>query len=389
MASLYGRLFTYRERPDRTPLEDFLTEALCDLLNRLPREVMREFVAKLFLPPDAGDAWREIVDNGGILLWKTQERIAAVGRLDLMLCCNEEPLIVVENKVGHSVTVEQLSGYGQWLGRQVAGQDWRGALVFLTHFTAPPDSFAKGDTNTYGVPWQPVCRWPDVWRWLNANASAQPETSWGAFAKELADFLGEQEMTSEMMTQHDLAALAVYVPSAARVHHLLHHIWTEAVKPSWDNDGLYGHSSLDAEHTTIGYYSDEAQISDFAYVRSPNAPYDWNVWFLTWGIAFPEQPVKWCRDAIPPLPKRPYAFFGFLSANDRQPIPSDSKQGCWGLNDGWSVSESEPNGLIKGRAMSDFDPDPDRLAEQITNWVSEAGHQLKLAIPAIVSAVPS
>jgi len=255
--------------------------------------------------------------------------------------------------------------------------------VFLTHFTAPPASFAAGDINTYGVPWQPVCRWPDVWRWLNANASAQPATAWQAFAKELADFLGEQEMTSEMMTQHDLAALAVYLPSATRVNNLFNHIY-EAVTADWEFAGQHN-----TARSTIEYQSDASLIWDWGYVRSPNTPHDWSVWFLGWGIAFPERPPRQWDDAIPPLPKRAYAFFGLFTEKEEYPIPSDPRNRRWGLGDDWSACESDCNSLITARAMCDFDPDPDRLAEQFTDWVKKAGAQLKAKMRDIVRAVPS
>ncbi len=389
MPSLYGRLFAYRERRDRRPLEDFLTEALCDLLNRLPRDVMGRFVAELLLPPAATRAWQQVVDDGGKLLWATQQAIGDYGRLDLMLAGDETPLLVVENKVGHTGTVGQLAGYGQWLlGRQVAGQTWRGVVVFLTHFTPPPDGFATGDTSTYGVPWQCVCRWPAVWRWLNANASAQPGTTWQALAKELADFLRENEMTSETMTQHDLSALEVYLPSAARVSKSFERIWNEAINPTWEK-AIWGHDIGAVARSWIQYASEGALIWDWGYLRPPHSPYQRNVWHLGWGIAFPEQFLRWSGDAIPPLPKRPYAFFGLFSEDDGSPVPPDPQQQRWGLGDGWSVSALNPNGLIKGRALCDFDPDPDRLAEQIIAWVKEAGCQLQRAIPAIVRAVPA
>jgi len=301
-----------------------------------------------------------------------------------MLCRDEKPLIVVENKVGATVTVKQLSDYGQWLGCQVAGNDWPGALVFLTHFTAPPDSFAAGDTRTYGVPWQHVCRWRDVWQWLNVNASSQPATPWQAFAKELADFLGEKEMTSETMTQRDLAALEMYLPSATRVNTLFNRIWREAVRPSWTN-GLGSHDGGNVERSTIWFFSDQAMIQDWGYLRPPaDAPPGCGYWCLAWGITFPGQSIGSSVDAIPPLPKRPYAYFGLFS-QPAWPIPSDPQNRRWGLGDDWSVGESDSS-LINARAMCNFDPDSDVLAKQTIDWIKEANAQLRSALPTIVRA---
>lgn len=48
--SLYTRLFTYPERDGQRPLENFLTEALADVLNRLPPVESRSFITELLLP---------------------------------------------------------------------------------------------------------------------------------------------------------------------------------------------------------------------------------------------------------------------------------------------------------------------------------------------------
>ena len=346
---------------------------------------MGEFVENLFLPPEAVEDWQRLFDNSKELVWETQRPIGENGRLDLILSGDKTPLLVVENKVGHASTVGQLAGYGQWLGRQIAGKTWPGAVVLLTHFTAPPDGFAAGDINTYGVPWQRVCRWAAVWRWLNSKASAAPGATWQALAKELADFLKEKEMASETMTQDDLSALEVYLPSAARVSKLFERIFDEAVKPSWNN-AIWGHESGAVARSSIQYASGGGLLWDWGYLRPPHSLYQSNVWHLGWGIVFPASNLTWWDDAITPLPKGPYAFFGLLSEDDRRPIPYDPQHGCWGLGGSWSVSASNYNCLIKGRALCDFDPNPDRLAQQIIDWIKEAGYQLQRVIPNIVNA---
>src|SRR5271166_2881022 len=145
MVSLYSRLFTYRQRRDRSPLENFLTEALRDILDRLPAREMAEFVGELFLPSvNARKRWeRQFFDSKQCFFWESQKWITANGRglcLDLVLRCDRQPLIVVENKIGaavgrhHPPTDEdagnnlaavaeaaaenQLTVYGCWLGEQ-------------------------------------------------------------------------------------------------------------------------------------------------------------------------------------------------------------------------------------------------------------------------------
>ncbi len=226
MVSLYGRLFTFRERPLRTPLEDFLTEALADLLNRMPPVEMREFVSKCFMPPllDAQQAWHELANtlSGDRLQWISRPSInvrSGTRYPDLMLYAGEtRPLLIVENKIGSGIgehdvsqmdedntevlanhtsdiqtieTIDQLAIYGSWLSSQCQ-EPWPGAIAFLTHFTPPPLGFGLGDRSAYGVEWQRVCRWRDIWSWLTRvprHSIGGGLPAWQVLAAELADFL--------------------------------------------------------------------------------------------------------------------------------------------------------------------------------------------------------
>lgn len=78
--SLFSRLWMYQSTPERTKLENFLTEILCDYLNRLRGEQMKEFLRSVFLP--AGASWyrgEEDCDETAII-WKTQCRIPRPAR---------------------------------------------------------------------------------------------------------------------------------------------------------------------------------------------------------------------------------------------------------------------------------------------------------------------
>jgi hypothetical protein len=171
MVSLYGRLFMFRERPGRSPLEDFLTEALADLLNRMPPFEMTEFVCRFFLPPVAAtqQAWLELVRScsGEPLQWITRPGIhfrTLTLYPDLMLCAGENrPLLIVENKIGgrigeHDVgqiiednaeiktnntlgfqtaePIDQLASYGQWLSVQCEQHPWPGAVSYPFYYAS-------------------------------------------------------------------------------------------------------------------------------------------------------------------------------------------------------------------------------------------------------------
>ena len=269
MPSIYGKLFKRRETEARRPLEDFLTEALADLLNRAPREQVVNFVTAHLLPDEARSAWNARVGGRagvGRLLWTTQrpapDSAGRKGFLDLFLEIEDgggpggerRPLLVVESKVaarlgarrsldpdealvspplsssadaatGRHQEHNQLHLYGRWLARAVADDPfaWKGAIAFLTHASLPPPDFGGRDSEAYGVPWQRTCAWHRVWRWLSERAALAPGAgadapTWRVLAAELAEFLMEKGMAYQTMEARDLPAMEVYAASADRVH---------------------------------------------------------------------------------------------------------------------------------------------------------------------------
>lgn len=118
-------------------------------------------------------------------------------------------------------------------------------------------------------------------------------------------------------------------------------------------------------------------------LRSPLSPYDWDVWFLAWGIAFPEVGAGW-SDAQPPLPSRTYAFLCLCTEDQRRSLPALSRNALWRLGSRWSVSALSANSLIKSEPMIDFDPDPDRLAQDMTAWIRASAEELRRVISDIV-----
>lgn len=109
MSSLYGRLFKYRERDNRAPKEDFLTEALVDLLNRMPRTVLLTLLREvLFINVSEGASKAK----SGLLkelesvtaLYAHSQYVTQKGksapRPDIVLADeSENPLVVIENKI--------------------------------------------------------------------------------------------------------------------------------------------------------------------------------------------------------------------------------------------------------------------------------------------------
>jgi hypothetical protein len=245
VTSLYQRLFTYRERHDRSPLEDFLSEALADLLNRLPDAIARDAVAQLLRRrPDAVADLERLWPQGVAGRWVTQRVIDDGRRIDLLFEVAGTPLLLVENKIGagfqqHRVedpdgrkSQHQLATYGRWL-QHATTPDWGGALVLLTHWTPAPIDFVASKA-VYGCRFRSVLRWADVSRWLSSvvRHNAMKDAAWAQLAAELVAFLKDQSMDSEIATSHDLAALQVYVASADRVRNSIEAVW-EGARATW------------------------------------------------------------------------------------------------------------------------------------------------------------
>jgi hypothetical protein len=156
--SIYSRLFKYRERPSLSPLENFLTEALADLFNRLPMQSRFEFVAQM-LPASCSNRLRKICKDGTQMKASTQESIFAassVKRPDMIIYLDSKPIAIFEVKVQASLQIHkledveserplrtdtremasqnQLKTYSDWIHSQCSG-DWPGAVFFLAHGT--------------------------------------------------------------------------------------------------------------------------------------------------------------------------------------------------------------------------------------------------------------
>src|SRR5271168_2664 len=105
--SLYSSLFRYVPNESRSPLEDFLTEAIADLVNRLleqkgaTRKKAESFISKVLCNGSGGRDLEASLRSAKILKLRTQKQISfdhKPKRLDLCLFGDNELLLVVENK---------------------------------------------------------------------------------------------------------------------------------------------------------------------------------------------------------------------------------------------------------------------------------------------------
>ena len=202
MCNLYARLVTG---------ENARTEALADLLERIlahDRETgsswFARFVSRVLLTHATGVPERE-----GIVRWlnepsaalsvKTQYQIDDGKKPDMVIFDGDDPMCVVEVKIGAPIAEGQLEGYGRWLaaraGEAKAGDRCRPALVLLTAGTPAPSGFIDHGCTSFGVALRGVASWNKVAEWFaelgRRDGVNEPLKS---LAKEFGEFLREDAM---------------------------------------------------------------------------------------------------------------------------------------------------------------------------------------------------
>ena len=226
----------YRDTPSKTPAENFLTEALADLFNRLPPHIRTEFLAQT-LPTSWSARLRKKCQNTTRIEAVTQVSVVAAGsvkRPDMIVYLDSEPLVLFEVKVHAALQVHrlgaseierplqaetseiifqtQLKTYSEWIRLQQSG-DWPGAVVFLTHGTQPPVDFeneGRDGNSAIGV----TRTWKDVGSWFASNVDLnQTDTTHCALASDFVDFLERRGLMTGFISARDLAATALFVPT--------------------------------------------------------------------------------------------------------------------------------------------------------------------------------
>jgi hypothetical protein len=401
MESIYSRLYRYRQRPLRSPLEDYLTEALADLLGRCPLDVGKQFIEDVLLADETKLTWRNFSKSLDNIAWNTQLTLPDGRRPDLVIQSNGKYLIVVESKIASPIggyqrpnsqtnstprrsatshshndssddgaaLRNQLECYGTWLAKEKHSTAWAGCLSLLTHFTKPPEDFLQPESSRYGSVWRHSASWATVFRWLRAldpsqqfpsmiKGSSGAESTWKNLAREFADFLKEQNVSAEQLTSSDLSAAALFVGSTGRIENTFERI-RQKIKKTID--------PLKQGNLKYWEFEEEARlIWEWFYLKNSYAR--GQDWTITWGIRFPDHSSV--KDASPALPIVDQVFVN-LGADKGIP-PEILKQIC---PQGWSVSAS--SGLIIARPVVDFLKVPDQFGDLSGQWINDRIAELK------------
>lgn len=179
MTNLYARLVKLVQKR-----EDFRTDALVDLLERLLRENcekstgrFREFVSEVLLADPTDKAQRacflDMLKDVPLdaLSIKTRYRIPQ-GRIpDIVVFNRSRPICIVEVKVDAPIGPGQLEGCGEFLRKAEDAHGKPTALVLLTHITRRPDEFIDPACNAYRVSLRSVASWSNTAEWFQKLSS--------------------------------------------------------------------------------------------------------------------------------------------------------------------------------------------------------------------------
>lgn len=362
MQSLYARLFRYRGRPDRDPLEDFLSEAFADLLGRMPAGYVVSFLDHAFEGSGAAPVTAGFARS--VLELRTQEVIPG-GIMDVVLFVDGTPRLVIENKTwsgfqDHSSDEEeanQLHTYCRWLMQQCPVGAPCGILLITGTTSSPPDFHGDG---TYAVSARAQITWAGVGRWLGARLSAAEgsASTWCDLAADLVQFIKEKKLSSEIFVTSDVSAADLVLPTMDR--------WAATFDTIWQGGFQVWSDFLNPRVSDLQFKTEAGMLWQWRYSQVPAATKT----YVGLGLRFPEQ-SRWYEGLS--LPSRPH--FMFILASDKGSLDCATE-----LPPGWVFDEEDGHFLLAREADS-FGDRPDHRVDQLQAWartaMKEAGSILK------------
>lgn len=375
---LFSRLFRAGSA-DRNRLEDFLTEIVADLLDRLPHHEQIEFCRNFLLPTldsPSKREWFARAQRSERFIWATQVLIPVPGaghykRPDIVLygadSTASEPLMVIECKVGARFTtgtifdddgaeptsLGQLSLYDRWLSTASGPAS---SLVLLTHLASPPSDFLT-TRGTYQVKLRSVRRWSELYDWLTKHKGVE---RWDQRARvlvdSLIDFLRENELMTEAPTLSDLAAARLYLCGGS--HNRLAEAMDaarQAVLARFSRLKLKGFPNNPPR-----FYSTTASGWLFDLCQPGAGP------SVGWGIFFVREDSEEWHDYEPPVSvfEGVYVNIDFPSAVAR---PKDEAYECWHFPT-WKHERGQGFEVYRVAPIADMKGD---FSVSFSNWVAD------------------
>ncbi|MEE4209590.1 MAG: hypothetical protein V2I43_10020 [Parvularcula sp.] len=367
MNRLFLDLFAYRQRENKDPLEDWLTECLAATMRAFPGGKLAELLCWL---SNATNEARILphVESGKVAI-ETQYAAATAGRPDMVVTIGGVPWIVFENKVGHHVSgrvsedggkSHQLRGYADWLKVASEGCDLRPGMVFVTHLTPPPEDFEDGYPVDHYHGFS-RCRlsWGEFAKKLLELASELPtDHHASALAEALQAYLKENNMSSEFPDMTAFAAAQIYLAQAKRLEGLVDRMWTHARRVAGFGKTADYVLKPQTEYGTIAAWR---YIAPTTKSQSRDSYIETGVWFSEMG--------DWAEElALLGNFRGPQVYIGLFNGTD----------------DYFSFVPGAPEGFFRAngdfvamKAIADFAQEPQTRGQEIEAWTAERAKILR------------
>jgi hypothetical protein len=242
-------------------------------------QLMKELVISVFLGapgrsiPGLVGRLRGRLNSTNDFQWKPEVKVQLQEgrkRLDICLYIDGAPALAIENKVRAMPGPDQLETYGRWLKANVGNR--AAALVFLTHWTQPPPRFLDAKENRYGVSLRTVCRWTEVFDWLDEQLR---QGRFGndftqGLAKEFCGFLKERHMNS--ISKKDVLALGQALGAAQKIQPFFAEVRRQVEPKMKDNHYVFPRR-LDP------WISDPGAVEDYCYFKERDTG-----WYIQWDL---------------------------------------------------------------------------------------------------------
>jgi hypothetical protein len=365
LLSLFRDLYAYRQRENRDPLEDWLTECMAIALRALPEEAQAAFFS--WCSGVEIDEAQKLLAVSGVSV-ETQFFAGTAGRPDLVILLDGQPWIVFENKVSHGIgrranedgaDSHQLRAYADWLDANASGKA-RSALVFVSHITPPPDDFRgrQADALYHGMH-RVHTSWGAVARRLSSSVNHLENSHYAkVIAAAFLGYLEQQNMSNEFPTSVAFAAAELYLNQATPLENLVERMWDEvklAVK--------FGRTA----DYQIKALADEGTVGAWRYVMPGlKGPQRWN--YLQTGFWYPGAGSWIDTDALGSEAYGAQAVVFFGNSDDEMYA---------GVSDAPLGFLRPATNFLACKPVAAFPTDPQARGESIISWAAEQTALLK------------
>ncbi|SDU19549.1 hypothetical protein SAMN04490197_3713 [Pseudomonas orientalis] len=204
-----SQLYRYRQREQRSPLEDYLTEALAEWLRHATlAEELAAIVDKVF---QFDRVARAPANDLLAVRWETQHVIghgheSATNKRPDLVGRGPDIFIIIENKTRAPFTVhldddgvaytDQLTLYQRYLDKR---RETIKGIVLLTYATLPPKHWMGS-----------VCYWKEVARYLSQTHRPKGGSALAFMASNLLALIKDQNMSGTRIDLADIVALPAF-----------------------------------------------------------------------------------------------------------------------------------------------------------------------------------